>query len=184
MAGRVRRAYAPGVRSSCLLGLALGACSSVGAIDAPRRPLAGTEPTTVRAKADEAVAKEDFSAAWNHELHAGADRGRLETIFLAALADDDGDAGEMFAQLRKAFGGLTPDGQAKVDAVASRAEAETPPRWKRSVEVHLLTAKDPPEFSAAWDVYRRAPPDDALDILEAIQDARKEHEEAAATRGP
>lgn len=170
------------MRPACLLALAFCACSRVGAIDAPRRPLAGPEPQTVRQKSEEALATKDYAAAWNHELHAGADRARLETVFLAALAADERDAEDMIGQLRQAHGGLTPDAQAKVkqisDAAADRKE------WTRAAEIHLVAASDAPEFSAAWDVYRRAPPKDALDVLETIQEARKEHEEATAKRGP
>jgi len=170
------------MRPACLLALLFGACSGVGAIDAPRRPLAGSEPQTVRQKSEEALSKKDYATAWNHELHAGADRSRLEAIFLAALAADDGDAEDMIGQLRQAHGGLTPEAQAKVKETATAAEGRG--EWTTSAEIHLLAASDPPEFSAAWDVYRRAPPKDALAVLETIQEARKEHEEATAKRGP
>jgi hypothetical protein len=169
------------MRSACVLALALSACTSVSSLDAPRRPLDGSEPQTVRQKSDEATKKKDFAVAWNHEFHAGGDRDRLEAIFLAALEDGSSAATDMMAQLKKAFGGLSAPAQAKVNDVSERAEKTS---WVRAAEIQILAAADAPKFEAAWDVYRRAPPKDALSVLEAIQDARKEHEEASAKRGP
>ena len=170
------------MRMAGLLALALAGCSGVHSIDEPRRPLQGGEPQTVRQKADESLAKKEYATAWNHELQAGAAPARLEAIFLAALAADDGDAEDMIAQLRKSQGGLSSEAQAKVAEIATAAEGRG--EWTRAAEIHVVAAKDPPEFSAAWDVYRRAPPKDALAVLETIQQARKDLEEAAAKRGP
>jgi hypothetical protein len=170
------------MRAACLWAVALAGCSSVSSLDAPRRPLAAGEPQTVRAKSDEALSGKDYALAWNHEFHAGADRARLEAIFLAALAADAGAADDMFEQLGKAHGGLSPQAQARVKEIAGQAEAEGD--WVAAAGVHLLAAADPPEYSAAWDVYRRAPPKQALSILEDIQDARKEHAEAGTPKGP
>lgn len=155
--------------------LVLAACSQVEAIDAPRRPLEGREPDVVRRKSDESAAAKDFASAWNHELHAGADRSRLEGIALSALEADAPGVADMLEQLRKAHGGLTEDARRRVAATAASLEAQA--RWTRSAEVHLLTADDPPAYGAAWDVYVRAPPKDALRILEKIQSARKDFEE-------
>jgi hypothetical protein len=169
-------------RAASLFALALSACSNVASLDAPRRPLAPGEPKTVRAKSDEALAGKDYALAWNHEFHAGADRARLEAIFLAALEDDASPADDMHEQLAKAHGGLTPEASQRVKEIAGQAEGKED--WVRSAEIHLLTASDAPEFQAAWDVYRRAPPKAALSVLEEIQEARREHEEANARRGP
>jgi hypothetical protein len=162
--------------------LGAAACSNVTALDAPRRPLSPGEPPTVREKSDEALAAKQYAVAWNHEFHAGGDRARLEAIFLAALADDAGAAEDMMEQLRAAHGGLSEGATARAKEVAAAEEGRGD--WERAAEVLVLVASDAPAFEAAWDVYRRAPPKDALTVLETIQQARVEHEQAAGKRGP
>src|SRR5688572_1965377 len=112
--------------------LLLAGCSGVTSLDEPRRPLLPGEPPTVREKSEQALAAKDYGAAWTHEFHAGADRARLETIFLAALAADAGNADDMMEQLRKAHGGLTPASETRVKEIATRAESEK--KWVHAAE--------------------------------------------------
>jgi hypothetical protein len=162
--------------------LILAGCSSVTALDAPRRPLAAPEVARVEEQSKKAEGEKDYATAWNHEFFAGARRERLEAIFLAALRADAGPAEDMMAQLRKAHGGLTPEAQREVKKIAD--EEERKGDWERAAEVHVVAAADAPKYEAAWDVYTRAPSKDALAVFETIQGAREAHEEAATKRGP
>ena len=157
------------------------ACSGPSALDGSTKPVAGGEAAAVRKKSDEALAKKEYELAWNHEVHAGKDRGRLEAIALAALEADDGAASDMFEQLRKAHGGLTEGGRSRVASIAVAAEGGG--KWDRAAQIHVMTADDPPTYKQAWDVYARAPAKDALDILKRIEKARVAHEEAGKKPG-
>jgi hypothetical protein len=113
--------------------------------------------------------------AWDQEIEAGADRGRLEEITLAAMAEDSGPYEDMVAQLKKKWGGLSEGAQAKATALANQAEGKGD--VARAADVLILTANDAPEYRAAWDLYGRAPVKKAGDVLDKIQKARKAWDE-------
>lgn len=136
----------------------------------------------IRAKADEAKAKGRYADAWNLEAQAGTDRARLESIALAALAADSGPYDDMLAALRVRFGGLSDPGRARVEEVAAGQEAAG--RFEDAAATHLAAADDAPAYARAWDVYRRAPVDDALAILRAIERAIERAGERARERAP
>ena len=173
----MRRLLAP-----TALGLLLAAgCSGVTELSTRTRPLSGGETQAVRTKSDEMVAAKKFADAWDQEVQAGADRGRLEAIALASLEADTGPYEDMVEELRKKHGGLTPAGQAKVKRVAEAAEGKGD--WKRACDVLLVTADDAPDYKAAWDLYARATGQNlkhAPDVLERIQKARTAYDEAHA----
>ena len=163
-----------------LLALAAG-CSGVRELSSPSRPLSASESQTVRAKSDELKAQKKWTDAWDQEVQAGADRGRLEGIALASLEADDGPFEDMLEQLRKKFGGLTDGGKAKVREIATAAEGKSD--WKRAADVWIATADDAPEYKAAFDLYARATGTNvkyAPDVLKRIQNAREAYDEAHA----
>ena len=152
--------------------LTLAACSGVKSLSEAREPLQGNEPAAVRRTSDAALKEERFSDAWNLEAAAGEDRARLEGVALASLEAERGPYEDMFAELRAKFGGLSPAARARVYALVVKRLGER--RWTDDVEIELLAAEDPPTFKAAWAVYERTPPKDALAVLETIQEARKD----------
>lgn len=151
------------------LGLA-SACSQVAQVKDGPSTLSPAEAGAVRAKAHEAEAQKSWKVAWNSEIEAGAARERLEEIALGALADDDGDAAGMLKEIRRKWSGLTPPSEARLRALS--ADAVKTGKWKRAAEIEIAGAADAPEFRRAWDVYRAAPPEPALDVLDQIQRAR------------
>ena len=152
-----------------VLAFALVGCAGVSDLSAPASPTLGSHAQDVRRKADEALAAGKFEEAWNLEAAAGTDRSRLEAIALAALAADKGPYEDMFPALRKKFGGLSTEARAKVDALAQ--ERETAGHFDDAVDLQLVAADDAPAYAAAWDVYKRTPVKDALEVLERIQAA-------------
>lgn len=151
--------------------LALLGCAGVEPLRAGGDvPLADRTPE-IRAKVDEATAKGRYADAWNLEAQTGTDRARLEAIALAALAADRGPYDDMLAALRGRFGGLSEAGRARVEEIAAGQEAVG--RFDDAAATQLVAADDAPAFARAWDVYRRAPVDDALPILRAIERARE-----------
>ena len=156
-------------------------CSGVQDLSTRSRPLSAGESQAVRTKSDELLAAKKWSDAWNQEAAAGADRGRLEAIALASLAEDRGPYEDMLDQLRKKFGGLSDAGKAKVRSIAETAEGKDD--WKRAADVLIVTADDAPEYKAAWDLYGRASGDNlkhAPQVLDRIQKAREAYDEAQA----
>ena len=170
MALRLQRFAVP---ACCLI---LGACASLRGLDEDPLPLSAAEKARVGTKVDEAVVEREWDAAWNQAVDLGADRSRLEAVALAALADDDGVAQDMFEALIGKWGGLTPAGRGRVKTLVEASIDERD--WDRAVEVELLTAEDAPTYAAAWAVYDRAPPQDAVSALAAIGEARSEQEKA------
>jgi hypothetical protein len=166
-------ARAPRALLAALAAAALAACSGVSKVKDAPADLSASETSAVRAKAKEAEAKKDWAVAWNHEVEAGASRERLEEIALEALADEDGDAADMLREIRRKWTDLSPAGRARVDALVEQAKGKE--EWERAAEIEILAANDAPEFKAAWEVYKSAPPDPALDVLAEIQKARAEH---------
>jgi hypothetical protein len=164
------------MRAGALACLVLAGCSGVADITTARRPLAPEEQAIVHRKADEALAARDWKAAWEQEVEAGADRGRLESIFLASLVADAGPYEDMHAKLVAKFGSLTPEAMARAVRLANDAEGRG--EWKRGVDVLILVSEDAPRYRPAWELYSRVPTKDAPDVLHRIQDARKEWEEA------
>ncbi len=158
------------------LALTLAACTGVASLDRPTRALEGEEPSVVRRRSDEALQAKEWSLAWNMEVQAGADRARLETIALAALDADSGDAADMIDALRAKHGGLTDAGKARVKEVAAKHEAAG--EWKAAAQTWITAADDAPKYSAAWDVYARTPVKQALGVLDRIQKARSDWDAA------
>lgn len=161
-----------------LVPLGTGACSGLQTLDEKPADLSENERTAVRVQVDKAVADGTFGAAWDQEVHAGADRGRLEAIALAALEKHSRHAPDMFAALREKWGALTPAGRARISEWSETAQRNG--EWGRALELELVTADDPPAYERAWGVYKRAPSLRATDLLEEIQDARAAHAEDAA----
>src|SRR5437763_10736188 len=116
--------------------LLLVGCSGVADLEEARRPLAPDETEVVRKKADEALAAREWKIAWEQEAEAGADRTRLEAIFLASLAAESGPYDDMHKKLVATFGGLSPDGMARAMRLANDAEGQG--HWKRAAEVLIL----------------------------------------------
>ena len=161
------------VPACCLI---LGACASVRGLDGDPLPLSAAEKARVSKQVDNALETRKWDAAWNQAVDAGADRSRLETVALAALADDDGVAEDMFEALIGKWGGLTPAARGRVsELVEARIDKRD---WDRAIELELLTAEDAPTYAAAWALYDRAPPNKAPDVLEAIGEARSDREKA------
>ena len=156
--------------------LILGACASIRGLDEDPLPLSTTEKARVNTQVDKALAGNDWDAAWNQTVDAGADRSRLEAVALAALADKDGAAPDMFEALVEKWGALTPPARGQVAALVEASVAEND--WDRAVELELLTAEDAPTYAAAWVVYDRAPPSKAEAVLAAIVEARSDREKA------
>jgi hypothetical protein len=157
--------------------LTLAACSGVRGLSEAREPLLGDEPATVRRTSDAALEESRYADAWNLEASAGEDRTRLEAVALASLEADRGPYEDMLAELRTRFGGLSPAARARVDALVARRIADR--QWSAAAEVEIVAADDAPAYRAAWAVYERTPPKDALAVLETIQKARKDHAPAA-----
>jgi hypothetical protein len=165
------------------LALLVAGCSKVTALDgASRGTLSDTERQDVRRQSDQARAKREWGAAWEQEVEAGQDRARLEAIALDAIADDSGSGRDMLVEIRTKWGGLSEGSRARAASLVATAEKER--RWSDAVQIALDTAADPPTFAAAWEVYRRAPADEAPDVLKEIQDARKEWSEAKDDGAP
>lgn len=156
-----------------LLGLAtvgaLAACAGVSDLSGPA-PRLGDHVADVRAKADEARKAHRHGDAWNLEAQAGADRARLEAIALDALAADAGPYEDMLKALRAKFGGLSPEGRARVDGLVRDHEGAG--RFDDALDVELVAADDPPAFAKGWELWRRAPAKDALGLLEKLEQAR------------
>ena len=156
---------------AALLGPVAG-CSGVSSLSTSRALVTdGGEVAAVRAKVDQAVKEKKFADAWDLEVASGQDRARLETIALASLAADEGPSEKMLAELIGTFHGLSPDARARVGAESKRAmEAK---KWGRAAEIEIMAAEDAPAYKAAFGVYERTPPSDALAVLELIEKARK-----------
>lgn len=160
----------------------LPACSGVSDLGKAPPPFAGTEGAAVRKKADAALAEKKYADAWNMEAQAGTDRARLESIAIASLEADEGPFDDMLEQLRTKFGGLSPEGRARVTALTAKEVGLK--HWTRAADVEIAAADDAPTFSGAWAVYEKTPPDEALGVLEALRDARKDHESAVPAAKP
>jgi endonuclease YncB( thermonuclease family) len=158
--------------------VALG-CARVAPIDDAGKgaPLAPQEKTAVREQVAKAQGAGEWTAAWNQEIAAGGDRATLEMIAVKALEDDSGAAKDMFRELR-AHGPLGEEARAMLRAAVQRAEGKD--RWSRAMDLAIGAAEDPPEFAGAWELYRRAPPDEAPALLEQIRKAREAHVAKAA----
>ncbi len=156
--------------------LALAACNDVGDLGKPSRPLLGDEPQWVRRKADEALQQERWVDAWNLEKEAGGDRSRVEEVALQALAHEVSDSRDMFQRIREKFGGLSEGAKARVKALTDKAVADRD--WRHATEMQVLAADDAPAFKGAWDVFLVTPQGEALGILQRIQKARDEWDEA------
>ncbi len=169
----------PLVLALCVL---LPACSGVSDLGKAPDPFTGAEGAAVRKKADEAVAAKKFGDAWNLEAQSGTDRARLERVALASLEADEGPYEGMFEQLRKKFGGLSPEARARVTALSSKEMGLR--HWTRAADVEIAAADDPPAFSGAWAVYEKTPPDEALAVLTTIRKAKKAHDTAPAAEQP
>ncbi len=165
------RLQQPAVAVLCLV---LGACSSIRSLDEDPLPLSASEKAHVGTQVDKALEKRRWETAWNQAVDAGADRGRLETIALGALQDDDGAAEDMLEALVGKWGGLTPTARGRVQALVKAALVEDD--WGRAVEIEILAAEDAPTYQAAWDLYSGAPPRRAESLLEAITGARGDAE--------
>ena len=162
---------------SVLAALQFAACSGVADLDdSAAASLSPAETAAVRQQIEKALSddEKEWAAAWNQEVKIGAARERLERVALAALADESGDAEDMFEALRKKWGGLTPAARAQVDDAVATAIAEKD--WDRAVELEILSADaaDRPAFKGAWAIYRQSPADEAVDLFESIEDARKD----------
>lgn len=129
------------------------------------------EVAAVHAKVDEAVKDGKYADAWDLESAAGQNRGRLESITLASLAADEGPYEKMFVELIKTFHGLSPEARARVGAESKKAMESK--KWDRAASIELAAAEDAPAYKAAFGVYERTPPSDALAVLEAIERARR-----------
>jgi hypothetical protein len=166
-----------------LLWAGAAGCAKVAPIDdAAKGPaLSPAERTTVREQVAKAQGAGEWTAAWNQEIAAGGDRATLEMIAVKALEDDAGAAKDMFRELR-AKGPLGAEAKTMLRAAVQRAEGKD--RWSRATELALASAEDPPQFAEAWEVYRRAPPDEAPALLEQIQEAREDHAGAKAAESP
>ncbi len=160
-----------------LLTLLLAGCSGVDGLSADAPRLSDAERESVQVQVEKALEQKRFNLAWNQEVKAGADRGRLERIALEALRARSGHAEDMFSALREKHGALSADSRKAVTLQREAAQREG--RWSRALEIEMLTADDPPAYSAAWSVYRDAPPDVAPDLLTTITDARSDHEESS-----
>jgi hypothetical protein len=159
--------------------LALGACSGLKDVGEGPLTLSDSEKERVRARVDrdlaDAKGRKDWAAAWNQEVGAGSDRDRLEGFALGALEAADGDAEDMFAALRKKWGPLGAASRRRVEALVEDAIAKKD--WERALEIEILTADDPPTYARAFALYERCPAREAEDLLEAIDEARKDFAE-------
>jgi hypothetical protein len=151
---------------------ALCACSGLAGIDEPAAPLAAGERALVRAQVDAAVEAGHYRDAWDQEIAAGAERARLEAIALAALEAHSRHAGDMFGALREKWGPLAAERRALVSAHVTTAIGLG--KWGHALATELRTADDPPTFSRAWALYRRAPAERAEELLQDIVEARAE----------
>lgn len=160
----------------------LPACAGVSDLGKAPDPFTGAEGAAVRKKADAAVAAKKFGDAWNLEAQSGTDRARLEAVALASLEADEGPYEGMFEQLRKKFGGLSPEGRARVTALSGKEMGVK--HWTRAADIELVAADAPPEYPGAWAVYEKTPPDEALAVLVAIRKAKQAHDPAPAAEKP
>jgi hypothetical protein len=167
------------VGGAVLAALALGGCARVTPIDeAPKGPpLAPAERTIVREQVTKARGAKEWRAAWNQEVAAGADRGTLEMIAVEALEDEADGVEDMFVELRKK-GPLGAEARRRVEGAVQREAGRD--RWSQALDMAIVSAEDPPEFRAAWDVYRKAPPDEGPALLERLRKAREEHDAKAS----
>ena len=67
--------------------------------------------------------------------------------------------------------------RSRVEGLVARARESS--AWSRALEVELMTADDPPEFTRAWAVYRAAPLERAPALLETLKEAKAEAVAAA-----
>jgi len=171
-----------------LVCLVIAACNSVTGLDAEHSPLNTQERALVRTQSVKAIEAKEWSDAWDQEVHAGAERARLEDIALGALKDDSGSAESMFEELLRKWGPLSAPSRAAVDTLVIDAVAKRD--WSRAMEIEIVAADDPPKagdpaervtYSKAWELFRAAPPNKASDLREMIQDARDDAREALET---
>lgn len=165
---------------ACLLALVLAplGCSGVRSLTDAREaagpPLGETEQAMVRGQVEDALQEKRFAEAWNQEVELGASRERLESIAIAALEDDDGDAADMVAELRAKWGGLSEGARTRVEDLVRERMAEG--RFELAAELAITAADDAPAYTHAFRVYEQTPARKAADVLRVIQDARKEAE--------
>ena len=159
--------------------LALAACSSVAELSGPEKRPPADATAALRRKADEGLKEGRYADAWDLEAQAGTDRARLEAIAMGSLEAEKGPYEEMLKELRKKFGGLTPEARGRIDALAKKREDAG--KWKDAAELQIIAADDPPKFAAAWAVYEKTPVKHALAVYEKIEKARKDFEEEQRT---
>ncbi|MDJ0976697.1 MAG: hypothetical protein QNJ98_19735 [Planctomycetota bacterium] len=156
--------------------LVLAGCSSVRSLtdarDAAGPPLGEAEASLVRGQVETALKEKRFADAWNQEIELGASRERFEAIAIAALEDDDGDAEDMFEQLRAKYGGLSEDARLRVDDLVRERMSEG--RFELAAELAITAADDAPTYAHAFRVYEGTPARKAADVLQVIQEARAE----------
>ena len=158
-----------------LLLIATG-CSAPRGLDEKPMNLTAAERGRIEAKVDAARDPRigDWTGAWNQAVDAGLGQNVFEGIALDALEDDAGVATEMLEALIKKHGGLTPEARARVDRLSDEAAARGD--WARALEIQLAAAEDPPTFSAAWELYAKAPPDEGAALLATLREAREKAE--------
>jgi hypothetical protein len=170
MNGRVRLLLSAGVV------MLLAACATVRGLDEPALDLSGEEKARVERQVRIAIDEKRWSSAWNQAVDAGASRERLEGIAMGALEAEDGVVEDMLEALFAKWGGLTPAGRARVDALLEEVLTAKWVDWERAAEIAIQTAEDAPAYARAWEIYEAAPPDGAQSILEAIGEARRTRE--------
>jgi len=160
-----------------VLAAAASACAKIRSIsDGPRR-IEPSERSRVEAQVENAIRDEEWAAAWNQLIDLGAPRDRMEDVALRALEADAGQAEDMLAALTAKWGGLSDAARLRGRKLAERAEKEGD--WERAVEIEILLAEDAPHYHRAWEIYDRAPPTKAPQLLELIADARDEAAEGS-----
>jgi hypothetical protein len=152
-------------------------CAGVASLDDQGPALSDDERRAVRGQVDAALDAKSYKAAWAQEVAAGADRGRLAEIAVAALEHRSGNAGDMFAAMHAKWGALEPGPRARVSALVEAARRAGD--WERALELEILAADDAPAYARAWAVYEAAPHDRAPALLDSVLEARKEHAERA-----
>lgn len=155
----------------------LGACSGISSLEGPGASPAPSEQEAIRHQVERALGEGRYKTAWNQEIEAGADRARLETIALSALAENSAHAADMFTALREKWGQLSAPGRKRVDELI--AAAKSADKWIRALSLELDTADDPPAYLRAWSLYAAAPVARAPALLEGLQAAQAAARERA-----
>lgn len=179
----MRFGFALGYAVLAALGTSIAGCSGVSSLSTSKTLVTdGGEVAAVHAKVDQAVKEGKYADAWDLEAAAGRDRARLESIALASLAADDGPYEKMLTELIGAFHGLTPEARARVGAESKKSMEAL--KWDRAAEIEIAAAEDAPAYKAAFGVYERTPPSDALSVLERIEKSRRQLTSKTSPTGP